>query len=127
MLKYEKGKIITGQVTGIEKYGIFVSLDQFYSGLIHISEISDGFVKDVNDYVNIGETIKAKVVEIDDDAYHVKLSIKDINYRLVKKTNSKLKEVARGFSPLEEKLDGWILNKITEIDSHFEEKNINKF
>ena len=45
MLKYDKGKIVTGQVTGIEKYGIFVSLDEFYSGLIHISEISDGFVR----------------------------------------------------------------------------------
>ena len=32
MLKYEKGKIVTGQVTGIEKYGIFVSLDEFYIG-----------------------------------------------------------------------------------------------
>ena len=41
MEKYEKGKIIKGQVTGIEKYGIFVSLDEFYSGLIHISEIND--------------------------------------------------------------------------------------
>ena len=49
MLKYEKGKIVTGHVTGIEKYGIFVNLDEFYSGLIHISEISDGFVKDIND------------------------------------------------------------------------------
>ena len=45
MNQYKKGEIVTGCVTGIEKYGIFVSLDDYYSGLIHISEISDFFVK----------------------------------------------------------------------------------
>lgn len=115
MLKYEKGKIITGQVTGIEKYGIFVSLDEFYSGLIHISEISDGFVKDINDYVNVGETIKAKVVDTDEDTYHVKLSIKNINYRTIRKKGLKLKEVSRGFEPLEEKMTTWISEKTKEI------------
>ena len=114
MLKYEKGKIVTGQVTGIEKYGIFVSLDEFYSGLIHISEISDGFVKDINDYVNLGETIKAKVVETDEKSYHVKLSIKNINYRIVRKPKFKLKEVAGGFKPLEENLSMWISKKFGE-------------
>lgn len=117
MLKYEKGRIVTGQVTGIEKYGIFVSLDEFYSGLIHISEISDGFVKDINDYVNVGETIQAKVVETDENDYHVKLSIKNMNYRITKRPVTKLKEVSRGFQPLEENLSKWISQKIEEIDS----------
>ena len=45
MNQYKKGEIVTGCVTGIEKYGIFVSLDDYYSGLIHISEISSFFVK----------------------------------------------------------------------------------
>ena len=116
MLKYEKGRIVTGQVTGIEKYGIFVSLDEFYSGLIHISEISDGFVKDINDYVNVGETIKAKVVETDENAYHVKLSIKNMNYRINRKPASKLKEISRGFQPLEENLSKWISKKLKEIE-----------
>lgn len=115
MLKYEKGKIVTGQVTGIEKYGIFVSLDEFYSGLIHISEISDGFVKDINDYVNIGETIQAKVVETDEKSYHVRLSIKNMNYRIARRRGSKLKELARGFSPLEENLPNWISEKMKEL------------
>lgn len=117
MLKYEKGRIVTGQVTGIEKYGIFVSLDEFYSGLIHISEISDSYVKDISDYVNVGETIKARIVETDEETYHVKLSIKNMNYREFNKKNFKLKEVSRGFLPLEEKLDTWIADKIKEFDS----------
>lgn len=117
MAKYETGKIITGQVTGIEKYGIFVSFDEFYSGLIHISEISDGFVRDTKDFVNIGETIKAKIVDVDDKSYHLKLSIKNMNYRINKRVATKLDEVSRGFEPLEEKLDGWIDIKTKEIKS----------
>ena len=115
MLKYEKGNIVTGQVTGIEKYGIFVSLDEFYSGLIHISEISDGFVKNISDYVNIGETIRAKIVESDEENYHVKLSIKNINYKVKRRNNVPLKETKKGFLPLEEKLNYWIDEKLKEI------------
>lgn len=114
MSKYDKGKIVTGRVTGIEKYGVFVSLDEFYSGLIHISEISDGFVKDIHDFVSVGETIKARIVDKDDETYHIKLSIKNINYRIENKKEQKLKEVASGFKPLEEKLDGWIMLKLSE-------------
>lgn len=117
MLKYEKGKIVTGHVTGIEKYGIFVNLDEFYSGLIHISEISDGFVKNINDYVNVGETIRAKIVDVDDDSYHIKLSIKNINYRIAKNKETKLKEVSNGFKPLENNLSKWITEKLDEINN----------
>lgn len=117
MLKYEKGKIVTGQVTGIEKYGIFVSLDEFYNGLIHISEISDGFVKDIGDYVSVGETIQAKVVEIDENSYHLKLSIKNMDYRINRKVEPKLKEVAAGFKPLEDNLSKWMSDKLKEIEA----------
>lgn len=116
MLKYEKGKIVTGQVTGIEKYGIFISLDEFYSGLIHISEISDGFVKNIKDYVDIGETIRAKVVETDEDNYHVKLSIKNMNYKIKRRKPTPLKETKLGFKLLEDNLPGWIEVKLNQID-----------
>ena len=58
MTKFTKGKIVEATVTGIEPYGIFVSLDEYYSGLIHISEISHNFVKDVHYYVKIGDVIE---------------------------------------------------------------------
>ena len=51
------GDIVTGVVTGIENYGIFVSLGEHGSGLIHISEVSDYFVRNINDYVELNETI----------------------------------------------------------------------
>ena len=108
--KYVKNEIVEGMVTGIEDYGIFVSLDEYYSGLIHISEISDGFVKDINKFVNVGETIKMRVLESDDETFHVKLSIKDLDYR-TSGNNSKIKETGTGFKILEDSLDKWISEK----------------
>ena len=57
VIKYKKNEIVKGCVTGIEKYGAFISLDEYYSGLIHISEISNGFVSDIHNFLEIGETI----------------------------------------------------------------------
>lgn len=122
MLKYEKGKIVIGQVTGIEKYGIFISLDEFYSGLIHISEISDGFVKNIKDYVNVGETIRARVVETDEDNYHVRLSIKNVNYKIKRRKPITLKETKLGFQLLEKELPNWIENKLKNINNTDEKK-----
>ena len=116
MSKYDKDNIVVGYVTGIEKYGIFVNLDEYYSGLIHISEISSNFVRDVNDYVNIGETIKMRIVEVDEESHHVKLSIKDIDYRMEKKKRNKIVETVHGFSTLKEQLPVWIDGKIKEIE-----------
>ena len=118
MSKYEKGKIVTGCVTGIENYGIFVSLDDYYSGLIHISEISTKFVKDVNDYVNIGETIRVKIVDKDEDSCHLKLSIKDIDYSVNSKRRNKIVETEKGFETLSIKLEDWIEDKYTELENN---------
>ena len=49
MNEYKKGDIITGKVTGFEKYGIFLAFENGYTGLIHISELSENFVKDVTE------------------------------------------------------------------------------
>ena len=110
MGKYKKNEVVEGLVTGIEQYGIFVSLDEYYSGLIHISEISDGYVKDVNNFVNVGETIKVRVLEADDDSFHVKLSIKNLNYRF-NHNKSKIMETGSGFDILSKHLPEWIDEK----------------
>jgi general stress protein 13 len=108
--------IIRVTVTGVQKYGAFVNTaDQKYQGLIHISEISYGFVKSVNDYLKVGDDIFAEVVNIDDKDNHLKLSIKDIDY---KKDGARLKRMAEtknGFTPLRDNLDIWINKKIKEI------------
>ena len=75
MSDYKIGNIIKGQVTGIEKYGIFINIDPWYDGLIHISEISEGYVKDVNDYVKVGDTIYCQILDVDEENLQLKLSI----------------------------------------------------
>lgn len=109
MGKYEKGKIVKGTVTGIESYGIFVSFDEFYTGLIHISELSNAYVKDVHDFVNVGEQIYVEILDMDEENYHLKLSIKNIIYKkngYVRR--KKIIETASGFSTLAKKLPIWI-------------------
>lgn len=109
MIPYKKGKIVKGTVTGIEKYGAFVSLDEYYSGLIHISEISHGYVKNVNDFLKIGDTIYCEVLDVDEDNFQVKLSIKNISYkRKAFIPKRKIKETSLGFKTLEYKLPIWI-------------------
>lgn len=106
---YQKGKIVRAIVTGIEKYGVFVSLDEYYSGLIHISEISKGYVKDVTDYLNVGDVIDVKILEADDELFQLKLSIKDINCHKCKNIRRKtIKETPLGFKTLAEMLPLWI-------------------
>ena len=111
--------IIKVQITGIQKYGAFANIDNDYNGLIHISEISYGYVKNINDFINVGDNIYAEVVNIDNDNKKIKLSIKDIDY---KKNGAKLKRMAetkKGFTPLKENLEPWINKKIKEITENF--------
>ena len=114
MENIKENDIIKCKVTGLQKYGAFVIIDENHNGLIHISEISYGYVKNISDYLNIGETVYAEVIKVDDNN-NVKLSIKDIDYR---KDGSKLKRMAEtknGFQPLKDNLDTWIAEKIKEI------------
>lgn len=107
------GNVVKGEVTGVESYGIFVRLNEKYSGLIHISEISEKFVKDVNNYAKIGEQIYVEIKELDSASNRCILSIKDLNYRIDE--NRKVKESIRGFSPLKQHLPIWVDKKIKEI------------
>lgn len=111
---YKIGNIVNGCVTGIEKYGIFVSLDGYYSGLVHISEVSESFVRNLNDYVKIGETIKVKIIDVSEYNYHVKLSIKGFNYRITNKKRKLIQETPHGFNTLKIKLKEWIEEKNIE-------------
>ena len=114
VMNYKKGDIITVVVTGIEKYGIFINTEDGFSGLIHISEISNTFVKNVNDYAT--ETIKARILDIDEKKRLLKLSVKDFDYRITKKKRTKIVETKSGFTNLKKQLNVWILEKMEEIN-----------
>ena len=71
----EVGSILDGKVTGITKFGAFVSLPGNRSGLVHISEIAYTYVNDVHDLLAEGQEVKVKVIGIDDNN-RINLSIK---------------------------------------------------
>ena len=106
MGSYNIGDIVEGKVTGVEDYGIFLSLKNGESGLIHISEISHSFVRNVNDYANSGDVLEAKVISIEANG-HYKLSIKELKDDL-KHHNLSMHETKTGFNTLKERLDEWI-------------------
>lgn len=107
------GSVVKGEVTGIESYGIFVKLNNDYSGLVHISEITEKFVKDVNSYAKLNEEIYVEIKEIDETTKRCILTVKGLNYRIDEK--KKVKESVRGFTPLKQHLPIWIEEKYNEI------------
>lgn len=116
MGKYKKGKIVKGTVTCIESYGAFMAFDEYYTGLIHISEISKGFVKDINEFIKVGDHIYVEILDVDEQEAHLKLSIKNINYKINgKPKKSKIIETPHGFKTLEKKLPNWIYNQLKKI------------
>lgn len=74
-MSLEKGSIVEGKVTGVMPFGAFVSLPDNKSGLVHISEITKEYVKDIHDYIKQGDTVKVKVVGVDKNG-KINLSIR---------------------------------------------------
>ncbi len=74
-MDFEIGAILEGKVTGITKFGAFVSLPGGRSGLVHISEVAHSYVNDVNEFLSIGDSVKVKVINVDDNN-RINLSIK---------------------------------------------------
>ncbi len=71
----EVGAILEGKVTGLTAFGAFVSLPDGKSGMVHISEVSRSFVKDINEFLKVGQDVKVKVVGISDEG-KISLSIR---------------------------------------------------
>ncbi|GFR38421.1 hypothetical protein PRECH8_17170 [Insulibacter thermoxylanivorax] len=71
----EVGTKLQGKVTGITHFGAFVELAGGVTGLVHISEVADNYVKDVNDHLKINDVVTVKVINVDKDG-KIGLSIK---------------------------------------------------
>lgn len=74
-MELEVGAILEGKVTGITKFGAFVSLPGGRSGLVHISEIAYSYVSDVSEFLQVGQDVKVKLISVDDNG-RINLSIK---------------------------------------------------
>lgn len=108
------GDIVYGRVTNILGYGAFVQVEE-YDGLVHISEFSDHFVKDISDFVNIGDEVKLKIIEIDENNKRLKLSYKQIHKSRGIKCSVPVYEI--GFEPLKQNLPNWIEKKEKEYEN----------
>ncbi|TCI73293.1 general stress protein 13 [Exiguobacterium sp. SH0S7] len=125
MAKYEKDQVLKGKVTGIQPFGAFIALDDETQGLVHISEISHDYVKDVNEYVQVGQEVEVKILDVDEASKKIKLSMKATQEAPKREKSAKparrgaprrneasnfKQEEAPGFTVLKDKLEDWIKN-----------------
>ena len=77
----EPGELVVGEVTEIENFGVFVDLKEYPDkrGLVHISEVASGWIKNVRDHVREGQVVVAKVLDVDESSQQIDLSVKDVN------------------------------------------------
>ena len=79
VLKFEDlsiGMVLTGTIRNVTDFGAFVDIGVKHDGLVHISEMSEKFVKNPSEIVSVGDVVKAKVIDIDKERQKVKLSMK---------------------------------------------------
>ncbi|MDF2947774.1 MAG: ral stress protein 13 [Bacillales bacterium] len=115
------GDIVIGKITGVQSYGAFVEINSQTQGLIHISEISERFVRDISDFVSLGEEVRVKILSIDPNTGKLSLSIKELQKNLDNEDQLNQKTVYRvakpsssGFQILKRKLDEWIKQSVSK-------------
>ena len=122
---YKVGQFVKVEATGIQSYGAFVESPDHVEGLIHISEVMNDYVHNLNQFLSVGQIVKAKVIKVENDG-KLSLSLKENEYfkrqERKKEKRSVLDEIREtekyGFLPLKERLPKWInqSNKHLEDD-----------
>jgi translation initiation factor 2 subunit 1 len=77
----DNGELVVGKVEEITDFGVFIDLEEYEDkrGLVHISEVASGWIKNVRDHVREGQTVVAKVLGVDEGSQQIDLSLKDVN------------------------------------------------
>ena len=65
-MSIEKGQILQGKISGITNFGAFVQLEGNVTGLVHISEVADSYVKEISEFLTVGDEVKVKVLNVDE-------------------------------------------------------------
>jgi len=112
-MKYKIGMIVSGKITGIQPYGAFVALDEQTQGLIHISECTHGYVKDLNEILTVGESIDVMILDIDEYTKKYSLSLRTMQEPQVQqyhpnKRRHHHKQGKIGFQSIHEAMPKWI-------------------
>ena len=115
------GDIMVGEITGIQTYGAFVSLGDNQQGLIHVSEVKHGFIKNIEDDLRVGQKVKVQVIDVDEYTKKISLSLRvfqdapPILFKKKKYFTNRYKNI--GFESIAKNLSIWIdefLDDITE-------------
>ena len=99
------GNIVEGTVTSIKNFGVFVKLEDGVDGLVHISKVANGYIKDASEYLSVGQKVKVKVLKVGENG-KIDLSIKDAGVDLEKKQPKGRK--TEGTSDFEKKLSKFL-------------------
>ncbi len=131
-----KGEIVIGTVKRVMDFGAFVTLDEYEGkeGLVHISEVAPGWIKDIRDHVKKDQKVVCKVLDVNPKRGHIDLSIKDVNERQRREKLQEWKSEQRAFKWLEiagekagidrkdlEKIGKKLIKKFDSIYAVFEE------
>ena len=120
--QFKIGDIIEGEVTGIQNYGVFISLSDNEQGLIHISECRHGYMTEIDGFVKIGQKLKVMIIDIDEFTNKISLSMRVLHklnippYPARPKRRRKRYIPNIGFSSLAKKLPQWIDEALREIE-----------
>lgn len=98
----DPSELVVGKVDEIADFGVFVDLSEYEDkrGLVHISEVASGWIKNVRDHVSVGQTVVAKVLDVDESSQQIDLSLKDVN-------DHQRSETVREWKS-EQKADNWM-------------------
>lgn len=126
----EVGSLIIGKINRIVQYGAFLEFDEGYRGLLHISEMSKKYIRDITRFAHVGDEIKVKILEVDEENKFLHVSLKQVplNEKMLKR-EGKIVEIKKNqiknvdISKLQDKLDGWVDNTLEENVTYDEDKS----
>ncbi len=101
--KYQPGQVVSGAVTKITNFGVFVGLEDGLEGLLHISELADHKVENPEDVVKVGDKIDVKILRVDTDERKIGLSRKRVEWAEDPTTDAAAAEAAAANAPAKEK------------------------
>ena len=101
--KYKLGDTITAPISRISKFGAFMDLEGGIQGLIHLSEISYGVVKDIRDHIKVWEEIKAKIINFEPEKKRIGLSLKALQEAPKEEVKTESEETSKEEKPKKEK------------------------
>ncbi|MFG6121022.1 S1 RNA binding domain protein [Thalassobacillus cyri] len=120
-MSIEVGSKLQGKVTGITNFGAFVELPDGQTGLVHISEVADNYVKDINDHLSEGDKVEVKVINVGKDG-KIGLSIKKAKENYGRRNKPQNRKPAESF---EQKMNRFLKDsdeRLASLKKHTESK-----